>query len=765
MKQINFFFLFVFFNTLIFGQSYSEDKFNSVIEQLLPVPQNIKIIDEKYKLSRSAKVYYSNKTTEISKYISRFRELSGLDLIPVEDNELSDFQIIIRNDKNNITQPERSDIENKGDEAYKLSVTNSGIEIIANSSKGVLWGLMTLAQLIVKDNNEVIIPNVKIIDWSRYPWRGYMLDTGRAPYSVKQIERTIRICSAFKLNFLIIREGDDELNAFKYKNLPLGSDNPYALTLDDFSELIEYGKGYGVTVFPEIESLGHAAAKKKFYPEIIQDGLKEDYWPGFNHIRKSNFDVDNPKTYEVLHAMYEEIFPRLSIPMVHLGLDEVRLPMEKQAEHFKKLLPLVDKVGKKNNMKMDMLVWSDAPPTPKEYRDRVIRTLWVYAEEITPETEAVVNQGGEELLEPGCTQRVFMAGGSGTHHRPHSKECYPGAFINLYSWAKLGENRDNFIGLYAVQWGTNIIDEWFPDFLMAADFGWNVPKVKPEYDSYMIKLGKRLQSLDDYIFPNPEDVPRPAWDGIWLNGNYWDEDIMTGEKASPALTIEPNGGYIKNNTASVGIISSIEGTKIFYTTDGTPPTFTSDLYFEPLVIDSTLSLKAVGYVPGRPLSYVREALFINTDYQSAPKITEKLEQGLQYKYFEAPVISVLYLKDKAPLVQSVVDKIKIENNAKGKEKFSYIFSGFLSIPERGVYTFYLNSNDGSRLYINGKEVINNDGRHGAKEKSVKLSLEKGLFPIELKYFQYGGGKALSLSWKGPGFEKTEISDEYYFHRI
>ena len=108
-------------------------------------------------------------------------------------------------------------------------------------------------------------------------------------------------------------------------------------------------------------------------------------------------------------------------------------------------------------------------------------------------------------------------------------------------------------------------------------------------------------------------------------------------------------------------------------------------------------------------------------------------------------------------------KIKIEKNAEDKEKFSYIYSGYLSVPVRGVYTFYLNSNDGSRLHINRKEVINNDGRHAAKEKSVKLSLEKGLFPIELKYFQYGGGKALSLFWKGPGFERTEISAKYYFH--
>jgi len=141
-----------------------------------------------------------------------------------------------------------------------------------------------------------------------------------------------------------------------------------------------------------------------------------------------------------------------------------------------------------------------------------------------------------------------------------------------------------------------------------------------------------------------------------------------------------------------------------------------------------------------------------------------LKQGLQYKYFETPIISVEDLKDRYVLANGIVDKIKIGKDAEGKEEFSYVFNGFISIPEKGVYTFYLNSNDGSRLNINGKEVINNDGRHGAKEISVKLSLDKGYFPIILKYFQYGGGKALSLSWEGPGIEMQEVPSNAFFHK-
>ena len=176
MKLISYFVFFSFFlfKSIIIGQSQSGDKFNEVFGQLLPTPQNIVRFEGEYKLTSSAKVHFSNKNPELSKYISHFFELSDLDLNQSEDTQLKKFQITIHNDKNEITKATLPDIENKGDEAYELSVTANGVEIIANSSKGVLWGLMTLTQLIVRDGDEIVIPNVKIVDEPRYTWRGYM---------------------------------------------------------------------------------------------------------------------------------------------------------------------------------------------------------------------------------------------------------------------------------------------------------------------------------------------------------------------------------------------------------------------------------------------------------------------------------------------------------------------------------------------------------------------------------------------------------------
>ncbi len=98
-----------------------------------------------------------------------------------------------------------------------------------------------------------------------------------------------------------------------------------------------------------------------------------------------------------------------------------------------------------------------------------------------------------------------------------------------------------------------------------------------------------------------------------------------------------------------------------------------------------------------------------------------------------------------------------------EENFALKFDGYLSVPEDGLYTFFLVSNDGSQLKLNDKEFIDNDGPHGDREVSMGTSLRAGKHKIELNYFQQGGGKKLKLYWQGPGFDKQEIPDSVLSH--
>lgn len=84
------------------------------------------------------------------------------------------------------------------------------------------------------------------------------------------------------------------------------------------------------------------------------------------------------------------------------------------------------------------------------------------------------------------------------------------------------------------------------------------------------------------------------------------------------------------------------------------------------------------------------------------------------------------------------------------------FMGFINIEEEGNYVFRLVSDDGSRLIINGREVVDNDGDHGPQARDGEIILKKGKHSIQINYYQGRGGYALSLQWAKHGDNKFSI---------
>lgn len=416
-----------------------------------------------------------------------------------------------------------------GDEGYILQSDADAVCVHSPTAAGLFWGAMTLRQLVTPSDGGLVIPGVRIIDKPRYRWRGFMIDSGRSPNSLAKIRRVVRICSAFKLNFLVFREGDDELCSVRYNTNLLGSTNPHAFTIDQIRELADYAAHYSVALVPEIESLGHSTAKGFHYPGLVSGGFEHPYEGIGSHIRKSHLAPADPRSYALLESIYDEWFPIITSPLVHLGLDEVRLEPDPQARHLEGLLALVDRIARKHHREITPIVWADAPQTPPEYADGVIRCLWAYGdsvERVGSENPYLVRQGLVELSEPGCAQQVFAAAGSGSGHSPYSKTCYEDAFHNIAEWTMWGADRPNFTGVLAVQWSGNMIDDWLPDFVCAADHAWNPPDTIPDFEQQMARVRGRLSHLKDAASPESGEVDPPAWDGIWLKDGGFDDDLV-----------------------------------------------------------------------------------------------------------------------------------------------------------------------------------------------------------------------------------------------
>ncbi|MBL9130690.1 MAG: hypothetical protein JNG86_05795, partial [Verrucomicrobiaceae bacterium] len=93
-----------------------------------------------------------------------------------------------------------------------------------------------------------------------------------------------------------------------------------------------------------------------------------------------------------------------------------------------------------------------------------------------------------------------------------------------------------------------------------------------------------------------------------------------------------------------------------------------------------------------------------------------------------------------------------------KNEFGVVFTGTLNAARKGSYRFYVSSDDGARVLIDGKEVVAHDGIHPAsdiKEKSV--SLEKGPHEFRLEYFQASGNIELYAAYKGADTQITPLS--------
>jgi hypothetical protein len=95
-----------------------------------------------------------------------------------------------------------------------------------------------------------------------------------------------------------------------------------------------------------------------------------------------------------------------------------------------------------------------------------------------------------------------------------------------------------------------------------------------------------------------------------------------------------------------------------------------------------------------------------------------------------------------------------------EDHFGFVFSGTLIVPQDGQYIFSLDSDDGSRLSLDGKMLIEYDGIHGVgRPQRTSATLKAGRHPFRVDYFQGRFGKGLQLSWSGPGFKRRSLSVE------
>ena len=160
---------------------------------------------------------------------------------------------------------------------YFLKIEKGNVYIEGNE----IWARQTLTQLA---DNEGYVPDIQIHDWSEYPFRGFMHDTGRNFQTIEMLKETIDLMSFYKINYFHWHLTDYPAWRIECKVYPQLNDPQYQrpgrdcgkyYTYDEIRDLIAYAKERGITIMPEIDMPGHSAYFKNAFGFTMdsEDGL------------------------------------------------------------------------------------------------------------------------------------------------------------------------------------------------------------------------------------------------------------------------------------------------------------------------------------------------------------------------------------------------------------------------------------------------------------------------------------------------------------
>ncbi len=209
-------------------------------------------------------------------------------------------------------------------------------------------------------------------------------------------------------------------------------------------------------------------------------------------------------------------------------------------------------------------------------------------------------------------------------------------------------------------------------------------------------------------------------------------------------------GGLFNEQATIRFENPNPDGEVRFTLDGSMPNANSELAENVVVLDKNAVVRSAVFKEGRVVSNISEAYIrVKKNEKVAP---------VQYEVFYLDNLSTIPVLDGKPAnakgstFEITSDEVKeeIKNNTVVR------FRTNLVIETEGKYQFYTRSDDGSRLWVNTTLVVDNDGDHGLIEKDGSIQLLPGTYPLEVLWFNGGGGGWLDVFYKTEGVPKQIV---------
>lgn len=465
-------------------------------------------------------------------------------------------------------------------EAYKLTVTEAGINIAAADSTGFFYAIQTLKQLMphaiynrsgASTAIDWTVPCVEIADQPQLGHRGYMLDVARHFFSKTEVKRILDIMATYKMNRFHWHLTDDQgwrIDIPEYPKLAQvgavrkgsfvnagGSskffdDTEYGrgmyYTLDDLREIVAYAKNLNIEIIPEIDLPGHMVAAVAAYPEFSCDPTKKYEVRIDGGISKDVLNIGKDETIDFLKCVLghmAEVFP---YKYIHLGGDECPTDQwSHNADCLKRVKDeglagvnelqswLVEKLGLylKEKYDKDIICWDELLAHWKS--DNTVKPVIMAWNHINKSKDAA-DKGFKSIVVP--YQSLYFDMMQVPLSEVDVNEKYQGGWgdnwvnsvetvYGVNPVASLSGKESFCLGVQGNMWTETCNDsveveyQLLPRMLALSETGW-LPAAKKDFASFYMRLQKNRDILDAK--------------GLTYATHYFDEPDLTEQEAAVA---------------------------------------------------------------------------------------------------------------------------------------------------------------------------------------------------------------------------------------
>ncbi|MDL2221017.1 family 20 glycosylhydrolase [Parabacteroides sp. OttesenSCG-928-N08] len=643
------------------------------------------------------------------------------------------------------------------EEGYTLDVTPGDVIIKSKTAQGLFYGMQSFMQLLPAEIESPLLiqgiaweaPAVAIKDEPRFGYRGIMLDPCRHFIPVENVKKHIDVISLFKINRLHWHLTDDQAWRIEIKKYPKltevgskrieGEGYEYGgfYTQEQIKEIVKYAADRFITIIPEIELPGHEMAAIAAYPELScrgEEGTPRIIW-GVEDIVMC---AGKEEPFEFMENVIAEVVTLFPGKYLHIGGDECPKDSWKQCPACQKRIrdeKLFAKDGHSAEERLQSYFVERMEKVVNKYGKDIIGWDEILEGGLAPSATvmswrgeqggiAAASMGHDVIMSPNPNGLYIdqfegdpkiepvSIGGFSTLERIYKYNPVPDTL------AQIGKGH-HILGAQANLWSEYMyrpeLVEYraYPRVLALSEINWT-PLEKKDYKDFERRLNNGLVRLDghdiNYHIPMPEQP----------NGSC---DLVA---------------FIDKATLEFKTTRPI---KMIYTLDGTTPTVNNATVYEtPIEVNESCVLKIASVLPSGKMSKVRE-ITIEKQTPAPAKTIEAPQPGLKMEVTYGYYLNVDELKKATEWKSQTITNLRqvrsVEpswESMRGVKHFSTISTGYLNIPEDGVYYF---STDNEEFWIDGKLLINNRDevkRFSRNDRSV--ALKAGLHEIKVVFLSH-----------------------------